>query len=97
MPLADIQTVLPKHGCQLSARRSVPHEPAGRRGTWFALMASLMNLALVAGQLQTKYLNWVFAVDRGQYSELPILVVTAVVIGFVAPLAVILLFGRRAT
>ncbi|HDL17298.1 MAG TPA: hypothetical protein ENH27_05605, partial [Rhizobiales bacterium] len=73
------------------------HAPAGRRATWFALMASLMNLALVAGQLQTKYLNWVFAVDRGQYGELPVLLVSAVIIGFVAPLTVILLFGRRAT
>ncbi|MFQ5626929.1 MAG: hypothetical protein ACE5FM_09790 [Methyloligellaceae bacterium] len=73
------------------------HAPAGRRATWFALMASLMNLALIAGQLQTKYLNWVFAVDRGQYAELPVLLVSAVIIGFIAPLAVILLFGRRAT
>ncbi len=73
------------------------HAPAGKRATWFALMASLMNLALVAGQLQTKYLNWVFAVDRGQYAELPVLVVSAVVIGFIVPLVAILLFGRRAT
>ena len=73
------------------------HAPEGRRATWFALMASLMNLALVAGQLQTKYLNWAFAIDRGQYGELPMLVVTAVAIGFVVPLAVILGFGRRAT
>ncbi len=73
------------------------HAPAGRRATWFALMASLMNLALVAGQLQTKYLNWIFAIDRGQYAEVPLLVVTAVLIGFVVPFAVILLFGRRAT
>jgi len=73
------------------------HAPAGRRATWFALMASLMNLALVAGQLQTKYLNWAFAVDRGQYGELPILLVSAVIIGFIVPLAAILLFGRRAT
>ncbi len=73
------------------------HAPAGKRATWFALMASLMNLALVAGQLQTKYLNWVFAVDRGQYAELPVLVVSAVVIGFVVPMVAILLFGRRAT
>ena len=36
------------------------YAPAGRRATWFALMASMMNLALVAGQLQTKYLNEVF-------------------------------------
>jgi hypothetical protein len=56
-----------------------------------------MNLALVAGQLQTKYLNLVFAVDRGQYGELPLLLVSAVVIGFIVPMAAILLFGRRAT
>jgi hypothetical protein len=73
------------------------HAPAGRRATWFALMASLMNLALVAGQLQTKYMNWLFDIDRGRYGELPELVVAAVVIGFIVPLAVILAFGRRAT
>ena len=33
------------------------YAPPGHRATWFALMASFMNLALVAGQLQTKYLN----------------------------------------
>ena len=38
--------------------------PSGRRATWFALMASLMNVALVAGQLQTKYLNLLFEVGR---------------------------------
>lgn len=73
------------------------HAPEGRRATWFALMASLMNLALVAGALLTKYLNWIFAVDRGQYEELPMLVVAAIVIGLVVPLAVILAYGRRAT
>ena len=36
------------------------YAPAGHRATWFALMASLMNLALVAGQLQTKYLNQMY-------------------------------------
>ena len=71
--------------------------PAGSRATWFALMASLMNLALVAGQLQTKYLNWIFAVDRGTYGQLPELVIAAVTIGFVVPLVGILAFGRRAT
>ena len=73
------------------------HAPAGRRATWFALMASLMNLALVARELQTKYLNQIFAVDRGQYDELAILVVTVVAIGFAVPVAVILAFGKRAT
>ncbi|MGI8724355.1 MAG: hypothetical protein ACR2J1_03125 [Methyloceanibacter sp.] len=71
--------------------------PAGRRATWFALMASLMNLALVAGQLETKYLNWIFEVDRGAYGHLPELTIAAIVIGFVVPLTGILAFGRRAT
>ncbi len=71
--------------------------PAGRRATWFALMASLMNVALVAGQLQTKYLNWLFAVDRGSYESLAALVAAALLIGFVVPVAGILAFGKRAT
>ena len=48
------------------------YAPAGHRATWFALMASLMNLALVAGALQTKYLNEIFVVGRGDYANLPV-------------------------
>lgn len=71
------------------------YAPAGHRATWFALMASLMNLALVAGQLQTRYLNEIFVVGRGDYAELGPLLVTAAVLGLVIPLAAIALFGRR--
>jgi MFS family permease len=71
------------------------YAPAGHRATWFALMASLMNLALVAGQLQTKYLNLVFTVGRGYYDELGVLLITAAVAGFVIPVAAIALWGRR--
>jgi len=71
--------------------------PAGRRATWFALMASLMNVALVAGQLQTKYLNYWFEVGRGAYGDLAALTIVAVIIGFVVPVAGILAFGKRAT
>ena len=71
------------------------YAPAGHRATWFALMASLMNLALVAGQLQTKYLNQFFVVQRGVYDELGVLLVTAVTLGFVIPILAIALFGRR--
>jgi hypothetical protein len=70
------------------------YAPAGHRATWFALMASLMNMALVAGQLQTKYLNQIFVVQRGEYSELGALLVTAAAIGFVLPVLAIVLFGR---
>lgn len=73
------------------------HAPEGRRATWFALMASFMNLALVAGQLQTKYFNQVFEVTRGSYDALPMLIVGVVAIGFIVPIAAILIFGRRVT
>jgi hypothetical protein len=71
------------------------YAPAGHRATWFALMASLMNLALVAGQLGTKYLNLIFPVQRGDYDELGILMVTASLIAFVIPMTAIALFGRK--
>ncbi|MBI4274709.1 MAG: hypothetical protein HY659_08430 [Rhizobiales bacterium] len=71
------------------------YAPAGHRATWFALMASLMNMALVAGQLQTKYLNQIFTVGRGDYGELGVLLITAAVLGFVIPIVVIALLGRK--
>lgn len=71
------------------------YAPAGQRATWFALMASLMNLALVAGQLQTKYLNQVFVVQRGEYAELGPLLIIAAVLGLMLPVAAIIVFGRR--
>ena len=72
------------------------YAPAGHRATWFALMASLMNLALVAGQLQTKYLNQIFVVQRGDYSDLGPLLIVAAVLGLIVPIGAILVFGRRA-
>jgi hypothetical protein len=71
------------------------HAPPGHRATWFALMASLMNLALVAGELQTKYLNLIFHVDRGAYGQLLDLTLVATAIGIAVPLAAILAFGKR--
>ncbi|MBX3521016.1 MAG: hypothetical protein KF835_13470 [Xanthobacteraceae bacterium] len=71
------------------------YAPAGKRATWFALMASLMNLALVAGQLSTKYLNQYFVIARGDYSQLGALLVSVVLAGFIIPIAVIGLLGRK--
>jgi hypothetical protein len=71
------------------------YAPAGHRATWFALMASLMNLALVAGQLQTRYLNEIFVVGRGDYAVLGQLLIAATVLSFAIPIAAIILFGRR--
>jgi hypothetical protein len=67
----------------------------GHRATWFALMASLMNTALVAGQLQSKYLNQIFVVSRGEYSELGLLLIVATLIGLVVPIVAIVLFKGR--
>ena len=72
------------------------YAPAGQRATWFALMASLMNLAIVAGQLQTKYLNEIFVVQRGDYGELGPLLLTVTALGFALPIGAILLFKPRA-
>jgi hypothetical protein len=71
------------------------YAPPSHRAIWFALMASLMNLALQAGALQTKYLNLLFPIERGAYGNLPALVVTVMTLGLVLPLAAIALFGRR--
>jgi len=71
------------------------YAPPGHRATWFALMASLMNIAVVASQLQTKYLNEIFVVGRGQYAELGPLLIWAVALSFIIPVGAIALFGNR--
>ncbi|MDD2399770.1 MAG: hypothetical protein PHR75_04105 [Sulfurovum sp.] len=80
------------------------YAPAGKKGTWFALMASLMNIALSIGGLLSKYLNQIFILTRevkaeGQvvtpanYDDLGILLWTVILIGFVVPIATILKFN----
>jgi MFS family permease len=71
------------------------YAPPRHRAIWFALMASFMNLALVAGQLQTKYLNQMFTVGRGAYDELAMLFVVVVAIGLAVPLTAIVSLGRQ--
>lgn len=71
------------------------YAPPGHRATWFALMASFMNLALVAGQLWTKYMNTLFPVARGGYDALPELALWVGGLSVAVPLAAILAFGRR--
>jgi hypothetical protein len=69
--------------------------PAGHRATWFALMSSFMNLALVGGEIFTRYLNTIFVVDRGQYAALPALTFTAIALSIAIPVLGILAFRRR--
>jgi MFS family permease len=71
------------------------HAPPGRRATWFALMASLMNLALQAGGIATKYLNKAFVVERGGYEHLGSLMIVVTAIALAVPLLAIGLVSSR--
>jgi hypothetical protein len=80
------------------------YAPDGKKGTWFALMASFMNIAIVASQLSTKYLNQIFIISRevkengviitnADYSQLGILIWVVIIIGFIVPIVTILKFN----
>ncbi len=65
--------------------------PRGAEATMFAIMASLMNLALSASELGTRYLNTAFAVSQQDYSNLGQLMIAVGVIGLLPLLALPLL------
>jgi MFS family permease len=70
--------------------------PPGAEATMFAIMASLMNLALSASELFTRYLNTAFAVTQGHYEGLGRLMLTVGFLGLVPLLAVPLLRREEA-
>ena len=67
--------------------------PPGAEATMFAIMASLMNLALSASQLFTQYLNVGFGVSQADYSNLGRLMIAVGMLGL-APLLVLPLLRR---
>jgi len=80
------------------------YAPEGKKGTWFALMASLMNIALSAGGLLSKYLNKIFVVTRevvqdgkvishADYSQLGDLLWVVILAGFFIPIITIYKFN----
>jgi MFS family permease len=69
--------------------------PRGGEATMFAIMASLMNLALSASQLFTQYLNTAFAVTQQDYSNLGRLMITVGVLGLLPLLALPLLWKQE--
>ena len=83
------------------------YAPTGSRATWFAVSASLMNLALSSGALFTKYLNKFFVVTReikdktgeittpADYSELGILLWVSILLTLIFPLLAILIFLKE--
>jgi hypothetical protein len=69
--------------------------PRGAEATTFAIMASLMNLALSASQLFTRYLNELFAVTQQDYSNLGQLMITVGLLTLLPLLALPLLWRQE--
>ena len=69
--------------------------PPGAEATMFAIMASLMNLALSASQLFTQYLNELFQVNQHDYSNVGRLMVTVGLVGLLPLLALPLLWSEE--
>ncbi|MFN3234112.1 MAG: hypothetical protein ACE365_01705 [Gammaproteobacteria bacterium] len=83
------------------------HAPRGNAATWFALMASLMNLALTTGNLVSKWLNHIWVVTRevkdsagnivtqADYTSLGHLLWSTTLVGLILPLIATFLFLRQ--
>lgn len=82
------------------------YAPAGNRGTWFAIAASVTNLALTAGSILSKHLNSWFLVTRevkddlgsvrvsADYSQLGDLMLVVLAITFTVPFLAVMLLIR---
>lgn len=68
--------------------------PLAQKATYFAVMAGFSNLALSASQLGTKYLNQVFVITRGEYSQLGWIMIAALALEVSIPVAVVLIGNR---
>src|SRR5574341_1835626 len=68
--------------------------PRGGEATMFSIMASLMNLALSASELFTRYLNTGFAVTQQDYGNLGRLMITVGALGLL-PLVLLPLLRRQ--
>jgi hypothetical protein len=67
--------------------------PRDQKATYFAVMAAFTNLALSASNLGTRYLNKVFIIERGQYGELGMLMITVMVLGLVIPIVTVMIIN----
>ncbi len=67
--------------------------PRDKKATYFAVMAAFTNLALSASNLGTKYLNKIFIIERGQYGELGMMMITVMALGLVVPIMTVIIFN----
>ena len=66
--------------------------PKNRKATYFAVMAAFTNLALSASHLGAQYLNDAFVIQREQYDELGMLMISVALLGLIVPVIAVLLF-----
>jgi hypothetical protein len=74
--------------------KSMPHQKAA----CFAVIAAFANIALSASNLATNYLNKILVIQRGQYDELGVLMLTVSTMGLMLPIITVMVFnpfGRR--
>ena len=69
--------------------------PASQKATYFAVMAAFTNLALSASHLATRFLNQIFVIDRGQYTQLGHLMITTALLALAVPIITVMLFRHR--
>jgi hypothetical protein len=68
--------------------------PNDQKATYFAVMAAFTNLALSASNLATEYINKIFVIERGQYDELGLLMITVTSLSLVLPVLTVLICNR---
>ena len=68
--------------------------PKNLKATYFAVMAAFTNLALSASNLATEYINKIFVIERGQYDELGMLMMTVTGVSLALPILTVLLCNR---
>ena len=71
----------------------VKEAPKNQKATYFAVMAAFTNIALSASNLATNYLNKIFVIQRGQYDELGLLMITVSVMSLVLPIITVMVFN----
>jgi hypothetical protein len=68
--------------------------PKNQKATYFAVMAAFTNLALSASNLATEYINKIFVIERGQYDDLGLLMMTVTGLSLALPILTVLLCNR---
>ena len=68
--------------------------PKNQKATYFAVMAAFTNLALSASNLPTEHINKIFVIERGQYDELGMLMITVTILSLILPILTVVLCNR---